>query len=310
MEKSAGIQLELKDLDTSKRTAVIKHAVYGSIDRTGDISHKGMFTKSWNEGLPDFLFNHVAGSTVGSTKRAFEDTEGGYTEVKFGNWTLGNDVLEMADEGILKGASFGYVTEKKDFSTIKGKKVRNLREVKHNETSLLTVIPAHPGAGIMTLNKAFEALEIKQLSDAEQTFLKNLLTNDMDSLQKLIVLAGSLDISSDLYRWIMYQVSRRADFADGLMSQLYWNQQQMNSIKSHVETVENYCRKAHASDESIITLQNSLQEYKQIISDYDTVITDLANQPVTSDDEMKAQLSNFVTSLNLKQWQKNQYQSN
>ena len=49
MEKSAGIALEFKDLDTSKRTAVIKHAVYTSIDRVKDISTKGMFTKSWQD---------------------------------------------------------------------------------------------------------------------------------------------------------------------------------------------------------------------------------------------------------------------
>lgn len=301
MEKSAGIQLELKDLDTSKRTAVIKHAVYTSIDKVKDISTKGMFTKSWNENKPDFWFNHTEGATVGPTLRTFEDNDGAYTEVKFGNWTLGNDVLEMADEGVLKGASFGYKTEKKEFTTIKGQRVRKLLEVKHIETSLLTKLPAHPEAGIVMLNKSFDALDIKQLSDAEQTFLKNLLANDMDSLQKLVVLAGNLDITSDLYRWIMYQVSRRADFADGIMSQLYWNQQQMKSIKSHVETVENFCRKAHASDESIITLQNSLQEYKQIISEYDTAITQLATEPVASDDEMNA-ISNFITSLNLQMW--------
>src|SRR6478609_1894274 len=81
MEKSAGIQLELKDLDTSKRTAVIKHAVYTSIDRVKDISTKGMFTKSWNENKPDFLFNHVEGTTVGSVQRTFDDDNGAYTEV-------------------------------------------------------------------------------------------------------------------------------------------------------------------------------------------------------------------------------------
>lgn len=291
MEKSAGILLEFKDIDTSKRTAVIKHAVYTSIDKIKDISTKGMFTKSWSESKPDFLFNHVEGATVGATLKTFEDDDAAFTEVKFGNWTLGNDVLEMADEGVLKGASFGYITEKKEYVTIKNQKVRKLKEVKHIETSLLTKIPCHPEAGIISLNKAFEDLEIKQLSDAEQTFLKNLLTGDMDSMQKLIVVAANLDITSDLYRWIMYQISRRADFADGIMSQLYWNQQQMKSLKSHVENIEGFCRKAKASDESIIALQNSVQEYKQIISDYDTATTDIANQPDASDDEMNTQLS-------------------
>src|SRR6478735_10977226 len=168
MEKSAGIALEFKDLDTSKRTAVIKHAVYTSIDRVKDISTKGMFTRSWNArkaaGI-DFLFNHITGETVGSVKRLFDDDEGAYTEVKFGNWTLGNDVLEMASEGVLKGASFGYISDKSknEYVTIKGQKIRKLREVKHIETSLLTMLPAHPEAGIVILNKAFD-LETEDVS--------------------------------------------------------------------------------------------------------------------------------------------------
>jgi len=249
MEKSAGIALEFKDLDTSKRTAVIKHAVYTSIDRVKDISTKGMFTKSWQENKPDFLFNHVEGKTVGTTIRTFDDETGAYTEVKFGNWTLGNDVLEMASEGVLKGASFGYITDKKDFVQIKGQKIRKLLEVKHIETSLLTVLPAHPEAGIVLLNKAFD------------------LDNE--------------DISAILQ----------------------WNDEQIQSMKGYVEQLDKYCRKAKASDDMIQALQKHLTEYKQIISDYDTAITQLATEPNASDKEMEA-LTNFLTTLNIETWTK------
>lgn len=257
LEKSVGVTLELKDLDTSKRTGIIKHAVYTSIDKTQDISTKGMFTKSWQERTPDFLFNHIPGKTVGSVKRTFDDDAGAYTEVKFGNWTLGNDVMEMADEGVLKGASFGYVTEKKDFVQIKGQKARKLLEVKHVETSLLTILPAHPEAGIISLNKAFE---------------------DLDN--------GAID---DLLKW------HEAQFAD---------------VKAYIEKVDSYCRKAKASDETIIQLQNSITAYKQIISQYDTATTPLATEPGASDDEVKGILTNFITTLNIQTWQKKQLMSN
>jgi len=247
MEKSAGIALEFKDLDTSKRTAVIKHAVYTSIDRVKDISTKGMFTKSWNENKPDFLFNHIEGKTPGPTLRTFEDEGGGYTEVKFGNWTLGNDVMEMASEGVLKGASYGYITEKKDFVQIKGQKVRKLLEVRHIETSLLTVIPAHPEAGIVTLNKAF----------------------DMDDPSAL----------------------------------LQWNDEQIQSMKAYVEELAKYCYKAKASDDTIQALQKQLTEYKQIISAYDTALTQLIPEPDASDEEMKA-ITNFLTTLKIETWKK------
>jgi HK97 family phage prohead protease len=248
MEKSAGINLELKDLDTSKRTAVIKHAVYTSIDRVKDISTKGMFTKSWQENKPDFLLNHVTGATAGPTLRTFEDNEGAYTEVKFGNWTLGNDALEMAAEGVLKGASFGYITHKKEFKEINKQKVRRLLEVQHIETSLLTVPPAHPEAGIMILNKA-----------------------------------------DDL------------DYEDAT-ALLQWNDEQVQNMKAYVKQLEGYCRKSRASDDTIQALQKHLLEYKQIISDYDTALTQLATEPGASDDGIA--LTNFINSIKLETWKK------
>lgn len=251
MEKSAGISLEFKDLDTNKRTAVIKHAVYTSIDKVGDISTKGMFKKSWNEGKPDFLFNHIEGKTVGSVKSVYDDDNGAYTEVKFGSWTLGNDVLEMAGEGVLKGASFGYKTVNKQMVDIKGQKIRKLTEVKHFETSLLSLLPAHPEAGIIILNKSLE------------------------------------DISED-----------------DINELLTWGTEHITSLKSYVQKIESYCRKAKASDETILSLQNGLVEYKQIISSYDTALTHVANEPTASDDEVKQGIQNYLTSLSIRQWQK------
>lgn len=152
------LAIELKDFSPGSRTAVIAHAVYNNIDRVGDISRKGMFAKSWKELPVDFYFNHDPKQIPGKSLRTYEDEEKAYTEVKFGNWTLGNDVMEMADMGVLKGSSFGYVAEKKSYISVKGKKVRELKEVWHIETSLLTKPPANPEAGIITLTKDTEGI--------------------------------------------------------------------------------------------------------------------------------------------------------
>lgn len=258
MEKSAGIALEFKDLDTSKRTAVIKHAVYTSIDRVGDISTKGMFAKSWNETKAnkiDFLFNHLPGSKIGNVKSVFDDDSGAYTEVKFGSWTLGNDVMEMAEEGVLDGASFGYKTINKEIVKIKGQNIRKLTEVKHIETSLLTVAPAHPEAGLISLTKSLELI-------------------DEENISELIT----------------------------------WNNETIEALKAYIQKIESYCRKAKASDETIISLQNGLLEYKQIISSYDTAITQLIPEPVASDDEMT--ITNFINSINIETWKLKQSLSN
>ena len=184
------VNLELKDFDTNKRTAVIAHAVYNNIDRTDDISCKGMFDKTWQENKSiDFLFNHDRKQVPGHVLRVFDDAEKAYTEVKFGNWTLGNDVMEMAFAGVLKGASFGYVAEKKEYTTIKGKKIRKLKEVFHSETSLLTVTPANPLAGIVSLTKDADfdnaISEMKEHIRTMENFCRN--TNASDGCIKTIL---------------------------------------------------------------------------------------------------------------------------
>ena len=187
------VSLELKDFSSGSRTAVVAHAVYNNIDRTGDISRKGMFTKSWKENPKiDFLFNHDQKQVPGSAERQWEDDSKAYTELKFGNWTLGNDVMEMADAGVIKGVSFGYITEKKNYITVKGKKVRELKEVYHGETSLLTVLSANPLAEIVTLTKEQEGalmLELKAHISIMEKFCRDTKASDETIKQILMDLA-------------------------------------------------------------------------------------------------------------------------
>jgi HK97 family phage prohead protease len=291
------VSLELKDFDSSKRTAVIAHCVYNVIDRVGDISCKGMFDKTWKENKSvDFLFNHDPEQVVGATVRTFDDEEKAYTEVKFGNWTLGNDVLEMADMGVLKGASFGYNTEKKEFATVKGKKVRKLKEVFHGETSLLTKIPANPLAGIVTLNKSFESIpEFKMLSMDEQAMLKNMLSCDQMCLKEMMDMMGMITPQSDLYTWITYQISQRASMMGDMMGQLKWNSGEMKAFEDHIQTMEKFVRSSKASDETIILIQKEIEEAKQILSEYDTAAT----LPITEPDASKKESKEFADSLYL-----------
>lgn len=183
------VSLELKDFSPGSRTGVLAHAVYNNIDRTQDISRKGMFTKSWQEIKNiDFLFNHENGKTPGNVKRVFEDEQKAYTEVKFGNWTLGNDVMEMIDAGVIKGVSFGYKTEKKADVIIKGKKIRELKEVWHYETSILTVMPANPLTSVISLTKSAEMdlmAEMKAHIDAMEKFCRETKASD-ETIKKVL----------------------------------------------------------------------------------------------------------------------------
>lgn len=179
MEHKA-IDFELKDLDTGKRTAVIAHAVYGNIDLVGDISTKGMFNSSWERKSPiGFYFNHDDGNVVGNVIRTFEDEHKAYSEVKFGDWTEGSDMIKRIEANVIRGASFGYETEKKDYINKNGRKVRVLRQVKHLETSLLTKQPANPLAGIVSFKQQVEVLkEWKAQIERMESFCRHSTASD------------------------------------------------------------------------------------------------------------------------------------
>lgn len=279
------LAFELKDIDKSNRVAIIAHAAYDNIDLTDDISRKGMFTKSWNEGKDDinFYFNHNDEQAPGKVTDVYEDDHNAYTKTWLGTHTLGNDVLTMMDEGVIKNASFGYSVGKSNHITVKGKKIRELKEVKHYETSVLTKLPANPKAGVRQVIKSlYESLEVKTLSSVEQNILKMILAGDQNVLEQLVSLSANVDTTSDLYTWVNYNISQRADMMGSIRSQLKYNSGEMDSLKSYVKQMEKFCKDTKASDDAILLIQSEIKNAKQIILEYNTVFTPLATEPDAS----------------------------
>lgn len=282
MERKS-INFELKELDKTKRIAIIAHAAYDNIDFTKDISRKGMFNKSWAENKANIslYLNHNDEQAPGKVVDVYEDSQFAYTKAWLGTHTLGNDVLTMMDEGVIKKASFGYVTEKSNQISVKGQKVRELKEVQHLETSVLTKMPANIKAGVMSVTKAFEGIpEIKTLSQAEQNILKKISAQDQSTLQDLINIAANLDPKSDLYTWVGYSISRRADIMGGVRDQLKWNSGELKAMNDYVNKMEKFCRNTTASDDCIKSILQEVSEAKQFISEYNTAFT--RNEPDAS----------------------------
>jgi len=283
------IPLKTKDVDKGSRTAVIAHAAYNNIDRAKDISRKGMFTKSWEESKNDisFYFNHDDTQAPGRVTGVSEDSEFGYTEVKMGNHTLGNDVLIMMDEGIARKASYGYITMKSKPIEVKGQKVRELLEVKHVETSILTKLPANDKAGLVQLTKSFSpALELKTLTDAEQSFLQQIIRTGSGNVRAALDLADTLDPDSDLYTWINYFIQQQSSWIGDAKSNLRWGRKALDGsltdLKSHIANMERFCRNTRASDECIQQIQAELKTAQQIVSQFDTAITHDMDEPAVS----------------------------
>ena len=217
MERKS-IIFELKELDKGKRVATIAHAAYDNIDFTRDISRKGMFNKSWSESKENisFYLNHNDEQAPGKVTNVHEDKDFAYTDVWLGTHTLGNDVLTMMDEGVIKKASFGYITQKANKISVKGQNVRELKEVHHIETSVLTKMPANIKAGVMSVTKAFDGLTAVQITE----------------------------------------------------------------FKQHLDVLEKFCRNTKASDGCIKNMLTEIDNYKNVIAEYNTAST--ATQPDAS----------------------------
>jgi HK97 family phage prohead protease len=295
MERKS-VPFELKDIDKAKRVAVVAHATYNSIDRTNDISKKGMFAKSWNESKSDisFYLNHDDTQAPGKVTDVYEDNNHAYTKAWLGTHTLGNDTLIMMDEGVIKNASFGYNVLQKSYSVINGKKIRELKEVQHLETSVLTRLQAHPDSKVVAVTKQLEQqLELKQLSANEVALIQKIAMSDMGVLESLMALAAITGISDDLYTWVMWQISRRAELVGNYRDQLRWDAREKNQLKEYLTTCEKFCKDTKASDACIKMIQSEVDEIKAIISQYDTASTGLINQPDASrndNDSFKKQL--------------------
>lgn len=184
---------EVKDLDTNRRTAVIAHAVYDVIDKVQDISRKGMFNRSWKaakatgiEKSIGFYINHDPERQPGLVKDVWETENKAYTKVWFGNHTLGNDTLAMMSDGIIRGASFGYTTLDRNFKEIKGKKIRELKEVIHGETSVVYGLePVNDLAGVVSVTKAGNLEELKSRIESMENFCRNSNASD-DCIKTLL----------------------------------------------------------------------------------------------------------------------------
>lgn len=190
LEFKAAEAFELQEFNTERRTAVIAHSVYNNIDRYGDVSRPGMFTKSWRENKAiKFLIDHNPALRPGVVVSTFDDEKKAYTKVKFSQSTLGTDTMYQMDEGIITGASFGFYALKANKTEIKGRKVRELKEVLHDETTVtLELDPVNELAGVIKVNKADSKFigEFKAHLDRLESFCRNSKATD-GTIEKLEV---------------------------------------------------------------------------------------------------------------------------
>jgi len=152
------ISFEIKALDGDGRTLEGFCAAFGNIDQVGDIIHPGAFRKTLTErgGRIKFLWQHDPTEPIGRLVEAREDTGGLYVKAVISDTARGRDAIALLRDGAIGEMSIGYDAVKggTDYSkTPEGKSVRNLREIKLYEFSLVT-FPANEAAVVTALKDA------------------------------------------------------------------------------------------------------------------------------------------------------------
>lgn len=264
--------LTLKDLDMTKREAVIGFASYGKLDREKEKANKGMFTKSWNENFDDirYFFNHKKEMAPGKPLKFWEDNEHAYMQAKHGTHVLGEDVLKMLDEGIIVASSYG-------FNPVRYTKMAgggyDYKEVQHMETSVLTHWGAHKENLVISVTKEWDPERLKELSTDEKNFLRRLITNRSEALQMAIDMNGTVTEGTDMWSYINEIIGSISYDVGWLKRRLEYGVKEVDDLRAGVKAMEKFVHNTKASDECIQKIEKELRYTKQLLSDIDTVVT-------------------------------------
>lgn len=150
------LAFEIKAIDYEGRTLEGYAAAFGNIDQVGDIIHPGAFRKTLSErgGRIKFLWQHDPKEPIGRLIEAREEDHGLSVKAVISDTARGRDALALLKDGAIGEMSIGYDAVKGgvDYSKFEGRSVRNLREIKLYEFSLVT-FPANEAAIVTGLKQ-------------------------------------------------------------------------------------------------------------------------------------------------------------
>lgn len=133
-------------------------STFGNLDLVGDIIHPGAFTKTLTErgNKIRLLWQHDPSEPIGRPVELREDGKGLFIKAILSDCQRGRDALALLKDGAIGEMSIGYdsVAGGTDYSKgVNGKTIRNLREVKLYEVSLVT-FAANPEALVTAVKGA------------------------------------------------------------------------------------------------------------------------------------------------------------
>lgn len=125
-------------------------AVFGNVDRDGDIVAKGAFAESLKGRTPALLWQHNAKEPIGRFDVVREDAKGLYVKGRLSRSGRGAEAYELLKMGALNGLSIGFVTKEAQRNGATG--TRTILRADLMEVSLVT-FPANELARIETVKE-------------------------------------------------------------------------------------------------------------------------------------------------------------
>lgn len=159
------LTFEVKAIDYTGRTLEGFAAAFGNLDQVGDVIHPGAFRKTLAERGQKikFLWQHDPTEPIGKLIEAHEEPGGLFVKAIISDTQRGRDALALLKDGAIGEMSIGYDTVKggMDYTKdAKGNTIRNLREIKLYEFSLVT-FPANEQAVVTSVKQDVTPEEAK-----------------------------------------------------------------------------------------------------------------------------------------------------
>lgn len=129
-------------------------AIFGNLDRDGDVVARGAFTDSLKGRLPALLWQHNAKEPIGRFDVVREDAKGLYVKGRLSMQGRGREAYELLKMGALDGLSIGFVTREASRDARTG--TRTITRADLMEISLVT-FPANDLARISGVKQAYSA---------------------------------------------------------------------------------------------------------------------------------------------------------
>jgi len=169
------LEFKITNIDTEGRTIEGYAAAFNNVDQGMDVIHPGAFAKTLAErgNKVKLLWQHDRTEPIGKPLELHEDINGLFIKAAISDTARGRDALALLRDGAIDGLSIGYdaVPGGTDYSRDGDKTIRNLREVKLYEFSLVT-FPMNESAGVMALKTIWSAAYINDLPDSSFLYIE------------------------------------------------------------------------------------------------------------------------------------------